>query len=369
MASSKQNNVFTNRLYDQLKFVALILLPGVSSLYFGLAAIWNFPNAEKVIGTITLIDTFLGVVLHLSNAQYYKNDNNFSGTLHVTTENPPQVLADFNHDPAELVGQALGPHERQHGQDLGGAMNAASTCYRPIVVLIVILFLTQGGRCLARQNGGREGNTAYSETLSLRRIMFTLKLDREPTGLETAIDNLLKELAGPAADSNEYAKMVDQLVKLHGLKTNESPRRPSPDALISAAGKHRRNPADRQLRTRTCRDHQGPRYPAESQLNRPPELRPRRRRSRVSLPRYTASTFSWDSQGMVLFRRKTGRVMREPGPSEQYSKSAPNRAGQESNTREQRGSLLFAGITRRIMKRIQIMQLRLPFFFYRRKAS
>jgi hypothetical protein len=64
--------------------------------------------------------------------------------------------------------------------------------------------------------------------------MFTLKLDREPTGLETAIDNLLKELAGPAADSNEYAKMIDQLVKLHGLKTNESPRRPSPDALISA---------------------------------------------------------------------------------------------------------------------------------------
>lgn len=64
--------------------------------------------------------------------------------------------------------------------------------------------------------------------------MFTLKLDREPTGLEKAIDNVLSEMDGLSADSDEYAKMVNQLVKLHSMKTHESPRRPSPDALLSA---------------------------------------------------------------------------------------------------------------------------------------
>lgn len=105
MANSDPNNVFTNKLYDRLKFVALVLLPALGSLYFGLSGIWGLPNAEKVIGTITLVDTFLGVVLHLSNQQYYKKDSNFDGTLHVTDEEPPQVLAEFKTDPADLPGK------------------------------------------------------------------------------------------------------------------------------------------------------------------------------------------------------------------------------------------------------------------------
>src|SRR5437763_757182 len=100
--SDRSAQLFTNPLYDKLKFIALVLLPALGSLYFALAAIWGFPNAEKVIGSITAIDTFLGIVLHLSNQSYYKNDNNFDGTLHVTNEDPPQVLAEFNGNPAEL---------------------------------------------------------------------------------------------------------------------------------------------------------------------------------------------------------------------------------------------------------------------------
>lgn len=103
--SDRSATLFTNKLYDQLKFLALVLLPALGSLYFALAAIWGFPNAEKVIGSITAIDTFLGIVLHLSNAQYYKNDANFDGTLHVTDEEPPQVLAEFKTAPADLPGK------------------------------------------------------------------------------------------------------------------------------------------------------------------------------------------------------------------------------------------------------------------------
>lgn len=62
----------SNKVYDVLKYVAQIVLPALATLYFSLASIWGFPYGEQVVGTITAVDTFLGVVLMLSNAQYKK---------------------------------------------------------------------------------------------------------------------------------------------------------------------------------------------------------------------------------------------------------------------------------------------------------
>ena len=62
----------TNELYDKLKWIAQILLPALGTLYFALAGIWGFPYAEQIIGTITAIDTFLGVLLGISTMQYRK---------------------------------------------------------------------------------------------------------------------------------------------------------------------------------------------------------------------------------------------------------------------------------------------------------
>jgi len=59
----------TDRAYDVLKFVALVLLPGFSTAYFGLAQIWGFPNVEQVVGTGTTIDTFLGLLLKSSSSK------------------------------------------------------------------------------------------------------------------------------------------------------------------------------------------------------------------------------------------------------------------------------------------------------------
>lgn len=62
----------SNKVYDILKFIAQILLPALGTLYFALAGIWGFPYAEQVVGTITAVDTFLGVVLGISSANYNK---------------------------------------------------------------------------------------------------------------------------------------------------------------------------------------------------------------------------------------------------------------------------------------------------------
>ena len=64
----------SNKVYDVLKFIAQILLPAMGTLYFALAGIWGFPYAEQVVGTITAVDTFLGVVLGISSANYNKEE-------------------------------------------------------------------------------------------------------------------------------------------------------------------------------------------------------------------------------------------------------------------------------------------------------
>jgi hypothetical protein len=60
----------SNKTYDILKWIALYFLPALATLYFALAGIWNLPYGEQVLGTISALDTFLGVLLGLSNAKY-----------------------------------------------------------------------------------------------------------------------------------------------------------------------------------------------------------------------------------------------------------------------------------------------------------
>ena len=62
----------SNKTYDVLKWIAQILLPGIATLYAALAGIWGFPYAEAIVGTITAVDTFLGVLLGISSAKYNK---------------------------------------------------------------------------------------------------------------------------------------------------------------------------------------------------------------------------------------------------------------------------------------------------------
>ena len=62
----------SNKVYDVLKWIAMYLLPSLGTLYFALAGIWGLPYGEEIVGTITAIDTFLGVIIGISNSQYKK---------------------------------------------------------------------------------------------------------------------------------------------------------------------------------------------------------------------------------------------------------------------------------------------------------
>ena len=62
----------SNKMYNVLKWVAQVVLPGIATLYFTMAGIWGLPYGEEIVGTITAVDTFLGVLLGISSAQYNK---------------------------------------------------------------------------------------------------------------------------------------------------------------------------------------------------------------------------------------------------------------------------------------------------------
>ena len=63
----------SNKVYNILKSIAMYLLSAAGTLYFALAGIRGFPYGEQIVGTITAVDTFLGVVLGISTAQYNKS--------------------------------------------------------------------------------------------------------------------------------------------------------------------------------------------------------------------------------------------------------------------------------------------------------
>lgn len=65
----------SNKVYDILKWIALVVLPALGTLYFALASIWGLPYGQEVVGTITAIDTFLGALLGISSAQYKRGQS------------------------------------------------------------------------------------------------------------------------------------------------------------------------------------------------------------------------------------------------------------------------------------------------------
>ncbi len=75
--------LLNKNVYDVLKFIAQIALPAAGALYFGLAQIWHLPKAEEVVGTVTVVDTFLGVMLGLSTSQYNRSDDKYDGVIEV----------------------------------------------------------------------------------------------------------------------------------------------------------------------------------------------------------------------------------------------------------------------------------------------
>lgn len=68
-------NNMNNKIYDILKWVAIIVLPAAATFVASIFPLWNLPYADAIAQTITAVGTFLGAVLMVSNFKYKSGDN------------------------------------------------------------------------------------------------------------------------------------------------------------------------------------------------------------------------------------------------------------------------------------------------------
>ena len=67
--------IFSNKTYDILKWMCIIALPALATLYGVLAKIWGLPYGTEIPATITAVATFIGALLCVSTIQYNKEEN------------------------------------------------------------------------------------------------------------------------------------------------------------------------------------------------------------------------------------------------------------------------------------------------------
>lgn len=64
----------SNKMYDILKWIALIALDAVGVFYKALSAIWGLPFGDEVLATCSAMSLLLGTLIGVSSAQYNKTN-------------------------------------------------------------------------------------------------------------------------------------------------------------------------------------------------------------------------------------------------------------------------------------------------------
>ena len=65
-----------DKVYDALKWLCILVLPALSSLYSTLAGIWGWPFAEQVPQTLSAVGLAVGTVIGVSAANYQRKGGN-----------------------------------------------------------------------------------------------------------------------------------------------------------------------------------------------------------------------------------------------------------------------------------------------------
>lgn len=72
--------ILSNKVYDILFWLVVIVIPALSVLWTALSQIWGFPYGTEIGGTIDAVAVFLGVVMGVSKVQYKKNNTSTDTT-------------------------------------------------------------------------------------------------------------------------------------------------------------------------------------------------------------------------------------------------------------------------------------------------
>ena len=67
--------VLPNKLYDVLKWIALIALPALGVFYFTIAKIWGLPYGAEITATIDALALLIGTLIGVSHLNIKKEGN------------------------------------------------------------------------------------------------------------------------------------------------------------------------------------------------------------------------------------------------------------------------------------------------------
>lgn len=64
-----------NKVYDILKWICITVSPALATLITGLGVLYGF-DSQIIVGTITLLTTFVGAIIGISSISYQKEKEN-----------------------------------------------------------------------------------------------------------------------------------------------------------------------------------------------------------------------------------------------------------------------------------------------------
>ena len=71
------NNIFSDKVFDWLKWISIVCLPALSTFIVVISKIWGWADLGSLIAqTITAVAVLLGALLGISSIQYRKGSNN-----------------------------------------------------------------------------------------------------------------------------------------------------------------------------------------------------------------------------------------------------------------------------------------------------
>lgn len=106
MAETKNSTIMlSDKTYELGKKLVQVVLPAISSAYFGLSSIWGLPSPEKVVGSLAVVTTFLGVMLGISSRNYDASGAAHDGVMNVSQEEDGKLLysLELNDDVTDLA--------------------------------------------------------------------------------------------------------------------------------------------------------------------------------------------------------------------------------------------------------------------------
>ena len=65
--------IFNDKIYNILKYVAMIVLPALAIFVRGFFPIWGIPYGEQISATIVALNALLGALLGISTIAYNKS--------------------------------------------------------------------------------------------------------------------------------------------------------------------------------------------------------------------------------------------------------------------------------------------------------